>query len=246
MISVCDSICRFAAQIASRSITGSACSISADAGVGRCRDRGRPRAHQRQRPQRGGVGERGRPGHQPAERVADQVGRPVQPGQHRQDVVGQHLHVVRRGVVGPRRLVLPALVDRQHLVAGRGERRQDRDEVLLGAGVPGHQQHRAHRSRRPARHAARPAVHAAWSSVVARTPAGSSRKGGVLTSRNATGRPVTRRGEGQAQWRAVSRTIAVANQKGGVAKTTTVASLGSALAERATRCCWSTSTRSPA
>ena len=37
--------------------------------------------------------------------------------------------------------------------------------------------------------------------LVARTPAGSSRKGGVLTSRNATWLAVTRRGAGQAQWR---------------------------------------------
>ena len=36
---------------------------------------------------------------------------------------------------------------------------------------------------------------------VARTPAGSSRNGGVLMVRNATGRNVTGRGAGQAQWR---------------------------------------------
>ena len=50
----------------------------------------------------------------------------------------------RRTTRGRRRpaLVLPALVDRQHLVPGRGDRRQHRDEVLLGPGVPGHQQHR--------------------------------------------------------------------------------------------------------
>ena len=38
--------------------------------------------------------------------------------------------------------------------------------------------------------------------LVARTPAGSSRKGGVLTSRNATRPAVTQQGAGQAQWRA--------------------------------------------
>ncbi len=40
--------------------------------------------------------------------------------------------------------------------------------------------------------------------------------------------------------------VAVANQKGGVAKTTSVGSLGTAFAEQGWRCCWSTWTRRPA
>ena len=40
--------------------------------------------------------------------------------------------------------------------------------------------------------------------------------------------------------------VAVANQKGGVAKTTSVGSLGTAFAEQGLACCWSTWTRRPA
>jgi septum formation inhibitor-activating ATPase MinD len=44
----------------------------------------------------------------------------------------------------------------------------------------------------------------------------------------------------------MTRTIAVANQKGGVAKTTTVATLGRPSSIGVNGCCSSTSTRRPA
>ena len=143
------------------------------------------------------------------------------------------LDVVRRRVAVPRRLELSAQVDGRDRVAGGGDRRQHGDEVLLRPGEAGHEQDRG------------PVVpggrggdqrgeldRARLGTRVLPTPGGSSRKGGVLTraERYPSARDRVRGWAGTMA--AVSRTIAVANQKGGVAKTTTVASLGSALAEQ--------------
>ncbi len=128
--------------------------------VRRSRDGGRPGAHQGQRPQGGGVGQRRRTGDQATERVADQVRRRPERGEHREDVVGQHLEVVRRGVAVAGSLELAALVQRHRPVPGGRDRRQHGDEVLLRAGISGHQQDRCAgllgrlgARARPARHA---------------------------------------------------------------------------------------------
>ena len=55
-------------------------------------------------------------------------------------VLGVRLDRVRRGLVRTGRLVLAAQVDGDDLIAGARQRREHRQEVLLAAGVAGHQQ----------------------------------------------------------------------------------------------------------
>lgn len=103
----------------------------------------RTRGHQRQRAERGGVQQDGGAGDLTAERVPEQV-QPAVPaaqgsrlGQHvaRQLALGVTFLTVR-----PLRFVLPPAVHGNHPVARRAQRFQQRDEVLLAAGVPGQQQ----------------------------------------------------------------------------------------------------------
>src|SRR5580693_2063307 len=59
---------------------------------------------------------------------------------HRDDVSGERSCAVAGPVAAVRALVLPAQVDSDHGPAGRGERLQDRQEVLLAARVTVDQQ----------------------------------------------------------------------------------------------------------
>ena len=201
------SIWRLATQIDSRSITGSACASSAD--VARPRAPGSaagPESSSVSERIRGRVGQRGR-ARRRGRRTSARPGAPAAPmapatAQH---VLGERLHVVRRGVVVARRLVLAALVERDHRVTGRRDRRQDRDEVLLGPGVARHEQRRGHRRSAPGRASATQRGQRAPRRRHGRGPdavRAASRNGGVLIAANATRRPVTRaRTQGQAQWR---------------------------------------------
>src|SRR3954469_2751604 len=225
-------------------------------------ERRRPGAEQRQRPGTRSV-EHDAAAHQPTEGVSDEVHRCRQPRQHCRDVLGQGVDRVRRGILRTARLVLPAQVDGHRSMPGTRERTGDRRKIFLAAGVARDEEHRGtqrdvlrrlrherrkvscrHRdafamclcrqleTRRDA-HAQRlptgrvrqdePAVGAlAGSSSISQT----SRRGPAhpVISPRGTDAVVTD-----------CRIIAVANQKGGVAKTTTVASVGAALAEMGRR-----------
>ncbi len=132
------------------------CAASSRSGarIGRARpgQAGRAGAHEGQRAEGLGPPQHRGAGDQAAEAVADEVHRALaQVVDDGQQVAGERLDGVGVEVVGARRLVLAALVEQDHRVAGLDERRGDEPEVLLAAGEARHEQDggaRAHLRRR--------------------------------------------------------------------------------------------------
>src|SRR5580692_2142085 len=80
------------------------------------------------------------------ERVAKQVGR-LRRGDERRDIGAEFTRVIGIRVIRAGRLVLAALVHRDDPAARCGELAEDRGEILLAAGVAGHEQSRTQLTR---------------------------------------------------------------------------------------------------
>jgi hypothetical protein len=101
-------------------------------------------AHQRHRTQQFGVGQRGGPHDETAERVPQDVGRPaaLDLGEDREQVACVASNRVHIDAVRCRRRVVTAVVEGKGAVAGPGQRRHERQEVLLRADQTGAQHDR--------------------------------------------------------------------------------------------------------
>jgi hypothetical protein len=95
------------------------------------------------------LGDRRGPGHQPAEGVPDQVHRALADlGGNGEQVVGQRRQAVVTLAIGPRGLVLAALIDRQCMPTVLGQWCEERDEVLFATRPARHEDDGGVRRRR--------------------------------------------------------------------------------------------------